>query len=263
MDDWYSTAYVRDGNGDIVYSGGGPLLATGGVNEQYKYLGHLNPDFTLGWNNRVAYKSWSLSFQFDGRFGGIVYDDLWYHSMNGGTAIESDQGAFKTARLADWEEAKSQPNQHLPASYAGGYTGQGVVITAGTPAYAFGQITNLKSLTFAQNTQAATVQSYLSSLLGSSVDEAYTMSRTFVKLREVQLAYSLPSKTLGRSVIKSATFSLIGRNLLYFAKHKDFDIDQYASGFNAADQSYEGTSSDVTLSSPTFRRFGFNLNLGF
>jgi TonB-linked SusC/RagA family outer membrane protein len=263
MDDWYGTAYVRDGSGDIVFNGGGPYLATGNRDQAYKYLGHLNPDFVLGWNNRVNYKSWSLSFQFDGRFGGIVYDDLWYHSMNGGTAIESDAGPFKAARYADWEAAKNSPTQHLPATYAGGFTGQGVMITSGAPTFAFGQISNLKSLAFSQNNQAATVQSYLSSLLGSNVDEAYTMSRTFVKLREVALSYTLPSRMLGKSIFKSASFSLIGRNLLYFAKRKDFDIDQYAAGFNAADQSYEGTSSDVTLSSPTFRRFGFNVNLGF
>lgn len=263
MDDWYSTAYVRDGSGNIIYNGGGPYLATGNRDQAYKYLGHLNPDFVLGWNNRVNYKSWSLSFQFDGRFGGIVYDDLWYHAMNGGTAIESDAGAFKAARYADWEAAKNSPTQHLPASYAGGYTAQGVMITSGAPTFAFGQITNLKSLAFAQNKQAATVQSYLSSLLGSNVDEAYTISRTFVKLREVALSYNVPSRALGKSIFKSASVSLIGRNLLYFAKRKDFDIDQYASGFNAQDQSYEGTSSDVTLSSPTFRRFGLNVNLGF
>ena len=263
MDDWYSTAFVRDPNGNIVWSGGGPLSATGDVDQAYKYLGHLNPDFSLGWNNRFAYDNFSLSFQFDGRFGGIVYDDVWYHSMNGGTAIESDQGAIGAGRYADWEAAKNGPGQHLPSSYNGTYIGQGTVITSGTPTYSYGKITNQKGLSYAQNQTPIIIQSYLSSSLGSNFDEYYTMSRTFVKLREVQIAYSLPAKMLRRSLIKSATVALVGRNLLYFAHRKDFDIDQYASGYNAADQSYEGTSNDVTLSSPTFRRFGFNLNIVF
>jgi TonB-linked SusC/RagA family outer membrane protein len=263
MDDFYSTAFVRDNNNNIVWSGGGPLAASGGVDQAYKYLGHLNPDFTLGWNNQFSYKSISLSFQFDGRFGGIVYDNLWYHAMNGGTAIESDQGALKTARYADWEAAKNSPNQHIPATYKGTFTGEGTVITSGTPTYSYGKITNLKSLQFAQNQSTIIVQSYLSSALGSNFDEYYTMSRTFVKLREVQLAYNFPAKMLGKSVIKSASVALVGRNLLYFAHRKDFDIDQYAAGYNAYDQSYQGTSNDVTLSSPTFRRFGVNVNLSF
>jgi TonB-linked SusC/RagA family outer membrane protein len=262
MDDWYSTAYVRDGSGNVVYSGGGPLLASGGLDQKYKYLGHLNPDFSLGWTNRVAYDNVSLSFQFDGRFGGIVYDDVWYHAMNGGTAVESDQGAIAAGRLGDWQAAKGNGGV-IPNSYTGTFVGKGVSISSGSPTYAGGQITNLKNISFVPNTTPIIVQSYLSSALGSNVDEYYTMSRTFVKLREVQLAYAFKPKTLRKTFIKSATIALVGRNLLYFAHRKDFDIDQYASGFNAADRSYAGTSGDVTLSSPTFRRFGFNLNLGF
>jgi hypothetical protein len=192
----------------------------------------------------------------------VVYDDVWYKSMNGGDAIESDQGLIGQGRLADWEAAKANGGT-LPGTYNGTFVGKGVVITSGTPTYVGGQISNLKDLTFAPNTTPTIIQSYLSSSLGSNVDQAYTISRTFVKLREVQIAYSFPKKVLGNSFIKTASIGLVGRNLLYFAARKDFDIDQYASGFNATDRSVAGTSSDVTLSSPTFRRFGFNLNLGF
>ncbi len=262
MDNFYSTAFVRDGSGNIVYSGGGPLAATGDVDQKYALLGHLNPDFSFGWSNRVSYKSFSLSWQIDGRVGGKIYDDVWYHSMNGGSAIESDQGAIGAGRMGDWEAAKGNGGV-IPAAYKGTFIGKGVIIQSGTPTYSGGKITNQKDITYAPNTTPIIIQSYLSSALGSNVDEYYTISRTFVKLREVQLAYSFPARTLRKTFVKSATVALVGRNLLYFAKRKDFDIDQYASGFNAADRSYEGTSSDVTLSSPTFRRFGFNLNLAF
>jgi hypothetical protein len=261
LDDYYSTGFVRDGQGDIIFSGGKPLSSPGGISNNI-FLGHLNPDFTFGINNRFTYKNVSFSFQFDGRVGGKIYDDVWYHAMNGGTAIESDQGAFGAARLADWNAVKGNGGTY-PAGYKGSFVGQGVVITSGTPTYANGQITNLKDLQFAANTTPDLIQSYLSSDLGSNFDEYYTISRTFVKLREVQIAYSFSSKALGRSFIKSASVAIVGRNLLYFAKRKDFDIDQYASGFNAGDRSYTGTSGDVTLSSPTFRRYGLNINIGF
>jgi hypothetical protein len=259
LDDFYSTGFVRDGQGDIVYSGGGPLSSPGGINNNV-FLGHLNPDFTFGVNNRFTYKSLSFSFQFDGRVGGKVYDDVWYHAMNGGTAVESDQGAFKTARNAEWQSTNQGVNAIVPA-----YVAPGVMITSGTPTYANGQITNLKQIGFATNNVASTVQNYFSSSLGSNFDEYYMISRTFVKLREVQLAYNFPRKVLGKSGFKTASISLVGRNLLYFAKRKDFDIDQYASGANVTNYGVNqyGTSSDVTLSSPSFRRYGFNLNLGF
>jgi TonB-linked SusC/RagA family outer membrane protein len=263
LDDWYSSGFVRDGSGDIVYSGGGPLLAQGNATESQKYLGHLDPDWSFGINNRFSYKNISLSFQFDGRIGGVIYDDVWYHSMNGGTAIESDQGAIKAGRYADWEAAKNGPGGQLPGAYTGTYIAPGVIIASGTPTYEGGKITNAKSLSFAPNTTPIIIQSYLSSALGSNVDEYYTMSRTFVKLREVNLTYAFTPRVLGKGIFKSATISLVGRNLLYFAKRKDFDIDQYGSGYDAYTGSYAGTSGDVTLSSPTFRRYGLNLNLGF
>lgn len=263
LDDWYSTGFVRDNQGNIVWSAGGPLQATGDLDQKYKYLGHLDPDFTFGWNNRFSYKNISLSFQIDGRVGGKIYDDVWYHAMNGGTAIESDQGAIGAGRYGDWEAAKNN-NGIIPSNYAGTFVGKGTVISSGTPAYSFGEITNQKSIAYAPNSTPSIIQSYLSSSLGSNFDEYYMISRTFVKLREVQLAYNFTPKQLGKqNVIKSLSIAAVGRNLLYFAKRKDFDIDQYASGFNSADRSYEGTSADVTLSSPTFRRFGFNLNVGF
>jgi len=263
MDDWYSTGWVYDGNHNIVWSGGGPLLTPGGISNNV-FLGHLNPDYVFGIYNRFSYHSFSFSFQFDGRVGGVVYDNTWYHAMNGGTAIESDQGDIAVGRLGDWNAAKANGGT-LPASYTGTFVGKGTVITSGTPIFANGQITNLKDLTFAPNSTPTLVQSYLSSSLGSNIDQAYTISRTFVKLREVQLAYTFPKKVLGNSVVKSASISIVARNLLYFAKRKDFDIDQYGSGFNNSQSEFAqyGTSSDVTLSSPTFRRYGININLGF
>ena len=258
IDEFYSTAFVRDGSGNIVYSNGAPLSAPGGLTN-YKDLGHLDPDYSVGINNRFTYKNISLSFQFDGRVGGKIYDDVWYHAMNGGTAIESDQGDLGVARNAEWATTNQGNAAPTPE-----YLGKGVIIASGTPTYSGGNITNLKSLTFAPNSTKTTVQSYLSSQLGSNFDEYYMISRTFFKLREVRLTYNFTEKTLGKnSFFKTAAIALVGRNLLYFAKRKDFDIDQYASGYNFQTQAATGTSADVTLSSSTSRWFGFNLNLGF
>ena len=259
LDADYATAFVRDGSGNIVYSGGGPLSAPSNISNLRK-LGYLDPDFSFGINNRFSYKNWSISFQFDGRVGGKIYDDVWYHSMNGGTAAQSDEGALGIARNAEWVSTNMSSKAPTPE-----FTGKGVMITSGTPTYGTGGvITNLKNIQFNTNTTPTTVQSYLSTQLGSSFDEYYTISRTFAKLREVRLTYNFTPKMLGKkSVFKTASVALIGRNLLYFAARKDFDIDQYSSGFDIQSQSQTGTSSDVTLSSSTSRWFGFNLNLGF
>ena len=259
LDNFYSTKFVRDQSGNVIYAGGLPISAPSlADNSNRGLIGHLNPDFTFGVNNRFSYKSFSLSFQFDGRIGGKIYDRVLYQGNNGGTSIESASGDFGVARLAEWNVAKANGGT-LPSTYAGAYVGKGVIITAGTPHFTNGQIDNLSSLKFDANTQATTVQSYLSSGIGGNFDEYYMFDRSFVKLREVVLSYNLPAKFVNKKFFKAISVSLVGRNLLYFAQRKDFDIEQYASGFNIADRSAGGTPS-TDLQSATSRRFGFNVN---
>ena len=259
VDAIYGTAFVRDQSGNIIYTAAGnPLQAPTDISNR-SLLGYANPDYSFGINNKFAYKNLSFSFQFDGRIGGKIYDRVYYQSMNGGTAWESANGDYGAARLKEWQSTNNGTVAATPA-----FIGKGVVITSGTPIFANGQITNLSALGFAPNTTAVTVQSYLSSGLGSNFDEYYMIDRSFVKLREVTLGYSLPASVLKGGFIKAATFSLIGRNLLYFAKRKDMDVDQFAAGYNAADRSLSGANGGSQgLSSVTARRFGFNINLSF
>jgi len=260
MDAFYSTGFIRDGQGDIVFNSSGAPLPTPGGTANNKFLGNLNPDYSFGINNKFSYKALSLSFQFDGRVGGVIYDRVWYQMMNGGTALEATQGDLGAARLAEWQSTNNGTKAATPS-----YVGKGVVITSGTPQLSGGQITNMSELTFAPNTTAQTVQSYLSSSVGGNFDEAYMISRTYAKLREINISYRIPLSFFGKNqtLIKSASISLVGRNLLYFAARKDFDIDQYASGYNASTRSLTGNPASVDLSSPTTRRYGININIGF
>ena len=257
LDGLYSTKFVHDPKGNIVYDGGGlPLQSPGGISNN-GLLGYANPNFSFGINNKFSYRAISFSFQFDGRIGGKIYDQTYYHANNGGTSIESARGAFGAARLADWNVFKSG------GKVVGSYVGPGVVIASGTPQYAGGQIINPNDLTFAPNATAATTQSFISSGIGGNFDEYYTISRSYAKLREVTLGFTVPQHWLQGSLIKHATFSLVGRNLLYFAARKDIDLDQYASGYNASDRSLQGGSGSIDLQTQTARRYGFNLNIGF
>ncbi len=257
LDDYYGTKFVRDGSGNIVNTSGGlpqqaPVLADG---SNRGLIGHLNPDFSFGINNRFSYKSVSISFQFDGRVGGKIYNRVAYQGNNGGTSLASASGDFGVARLAEWNSYKTN-GKVTPA-----YLGQGVTITGGTPKYVNGQLSNLGELTFAPNTNPVTVQSYLSSGVGANFDEYYMIDRTFAKLREIQIAYNFPTEWLKGKGISRASISLVGRNLLYFAATKDFDIEQYASGFNFTDKSLTGTFPD--LQTPVARSYGVNLNVTF
>lgn len=260
LDGIYATKFLRDGAGNIVNSGGIPLFINGSTStdpSSSSLIGYADPDFTFGVNNKFAYRGWSFSFQFDGRIGGKIYDQTWYHADNGGTSYESASGAYGVARLKEWQSTSNSTKPITPA-----YVGPGVQIASGTPSYANGQISNLSSLTFTPNTTAVTVQSYLSSGVSGN-DEYYSISRSYAKLREVTLGYTVPSALLKNSIVKRLSFSLVGRNLLYFAARKDIDIDQYASGYNASDRSIQGGNNSIDLQTQTARRYGFNINIGF
>jgi TonB-linked SusC/RagA family outer membrane protein len=255
LDAYYSTKFVRDGSGNIIYAGGLPVQAPAQAdNSNRGFIGYLNPDYIFGINNRFTYKNFSLSFQFDGRIGGKIYDRVYYQGNNGGTSIESASGDYGKARLLEWQSTNQGMVAPTPA-----YVAKGSTIVSGTPVYVNGQISNLKDLVFAPNTTAVTVQNFLSSGIGGNFDEYYMIDRSFVKLREVDITYHIPIKH--SKVFTAASVSLIGRNLLYFAKRTDFDIDQYAAGFNSVDKSAGG--SYIDLQSSTARRYGFNISLSF
>jgi len=262
VDEVYGTKFLRDGSGNIVYDANGALLKASGSNSQvYGSLGHLNPDFTFGINNRFSYKNISFSFQVDGRIGGVIYDYNYYATRQGGSDLSTVQGVIGAARLAEWNST-NVGTQAPTAALLGNESGAGVKIVSGTPKFQNGVISNMSELTFAPNTTAITVQGYLNGNV-KTIDEMYMISRSFAKLREVTIGYNVPSKYLKNRAIKAVSISLVGRNLLYFAARKDFDIDQYASGFNASDGTTGGAAANGALQSTTARRYGFNLNVTF
>ncbi|WP_165585765.1 SusC/RagA family TonB-linked outer membrane protein [Pedobacter nototheniae] len=256
LDAFYGRAYVRAPDGQVIHDASGlPLAQQAGINNN-QFLGYANPDFVFGFNNRFTYKNLSFSFQFDGRSGGKIFDYVYAQMMNAGNAIELVEGQYGDARLKEWQSTNGGV-----AAATGAMVGNGVVITSGTPHYTNGKIDNYDQLTFAPNTKAVTLRSYIQNGIYGSFDEPFMVNRSYLKLREVVIGYSLPKKWLGKSFIRSASFSLIGRNLLYFAARKDIDLDQYASGFNLTSRSLGGKQSD--LQSSTARRYGFNVNIGF
>lgn len=234
-DGYYAAAFYKTPDGELINDAGGRPINTA----VKQFLGNLNPDWSWGITNKLNYKNWGLSFQFDGRVGGVIVDYIQRQTFRGGRHIATTEGAMGEARYQDTQGIKS-------------YIGPGVVIS-NNAAIEYdpqtGAITNYDELDFAPNTTATFLQDYISRYYAA--EEANVVSRSFAKLREVTLTYNLPSSMLTRTFIRNASISFVGRNLLYFSEKKDMDIDQYTSG----DYS--------TLQTPTVRRYGFNVNLTF
>jgi len=252
VDKFYGTKFVRAPDGRIIYNSAGEPV----VNPVLQYMGHLDPNWTWSFSNNLRYQSWSLGFQFDGSVGGVTSDYVFNKTMRGGSNALTAEGALGAARYQDWLHYPAN-NQQPDPNYKGSFIAQGVQISNGVaPNYnsATGAVLNYSQMQFAQNATPALVQEYASEYY--NVTEAYLMSKTYAKLREVSIGYDFPQSWLQKTFITKASASIYGRNLLYFygdSKFKDVDLDQYAN-----------TRSTLTgLQSPSVRSYGINLKLSF
>jgi TonB-linked SusC/RagA family outer membrane protein len=235
VDAIYGGAFARTPEGQLINDAGGRPIAL----PKGQLLGYANPDWVWAVNNKFSYKNIGLSFQFDGRVGGELVNYVQRQTFRGGRHIATVQGAMGEARYQDYKGVKS-------------WVGEGVVVSSGTIQYdpVTGQITNYKDLQFAPNTTKTYLQDYISRYYQQ--EEFNIVSKTFSKLREVTLSYNLPVQALRLNFVKQASLSFVGRNLLYFSKVKDIDLDQYPGG-----------AAYSTLQTPTTRRYGVNLNVTF
>ncbi len=244
-DKLYGTAFVRTPDGKIINDATGKPL----INPVPQYLGNENGKFAWSFSNNFQYKSWSLGFQLDGSVGGVMVDYMHNKTMRGGSNIQTAEGELGAARYQDWLN-------YGKAGYTGSYVGPGVVISNGVPINynsQTGAVLNYGALQYAPNTTASLVQGYVSTYYNA--DEANLMSKTYAKLREVTIGYDVPKKFLEKSFLKKVSFSIYGRNLLYFYANKDFkdvDLDQY-----------NGATASTSLQSPTVRSYGFNFKVSF
>jgi TonB-linked SusC/RagA family outer membrane protein len=219
--------WERSPDGEIVYgSNGFPQYIN-----QFVNIGHTDPDFIFGITNNISYKNFGLSFSFDGRIGGIMYNGLeqklYEGGMHPGTA-----------------------NSYRDDAYAGKatYVGQGVVVTDGSVQYDIQGNIIADSRKFAPNTHAVNYIDWVFATYVSNIPGADIYKRSFVKLREMILSYKFSSNLLKKTPLKEASLSVTGRNLLLFTDVPFMDPDGY---------------SGLSLAEPTYRNIGVNINLKF
>jgi hypothetical protein len=226
--DVYRTwAWERSPEGEIVYgSNGFPQYINKVVN-----LGHTGPDWEFGAINSLSYKNFTLSFAFDGRIGGLLYNGVEQKLYEGGMH-------------------PATANSFRDDSYAGNatYVGQGVVVTSGSVEYDVqGNIVS-DTRKFAPNDKAVKYIDWVFATYVNGVPDANMYKRSFVKLREVTLTYNLPSSLVSKTPFKGISMAVTGRNLALWTDVPFMDPD-----------GYEGT----TLADPSYRNIGVNLNIKF
>lgn len=240
-----------------------------------QYLGHADPDWSWGINNKFSYKNFSFSFQFDGMVGGKIQDRVLRKLTEGGRGKNTATGVIGAARLYEsqhWQDKgyfgpdPENLTHNAGARDAGGRPilgGDGVQVVGGSGNIQYdattGKIMNYGALKYAPNDSTTFwVQDYVGSFYN---DPQHTMvSKTYAKLREVVITYSLPTKWFSKKMVSKIDVSLVGRNLLYFfpSAFHDIDVDQYPG----RDQ-FGSIRAEYNLQTPTTRSYGVNVNIVF
>lgn len=189
-------------------------------------IGNVNPDWIGGVYNTVKYKNFSLGFLVDVRRGGDVFSLDLYYGMATGVLPES----VVTNDLGN-------PSRNSLAN------GGGVIVPGFT---ADGKINTTR-----------VANDYGIFGYSRNPNAAFVYDASYVKLREVNISYSLPQSIAGKlAPFKGVSFSLIGRNLWIIHKNLPYaDPEENLSAGNA--QGYQSGAY------PTTRTIGANLRLTF
>ncbi|MDR1555745.1 MAG: SusC/RagA family TonB-linked outer membrane protein [Tannerellaceae bacterium] len=185
---------------------------------EYETIGNISPKWTGSVTNRLQYKNFILNALVDVRYGGDLI------SVTDAIASASGTGA-RTLEGRD------------------GMVVDGIVASTGQA-----------------NTKQITAQQYWQAVGGSAtgIGETFLYSGTYVKLRELSLAYQLPAQWLQKTkYIKKAGLSLVGRDLFYFLKETPGTDPEGASTRSDWAQGFEQNSL------PSTRNIGFNISLTF
>lgn len=185
--DIYGFGFVRSPDGQIVYNANGLPARPAEI----QLIGNAFADWKGGWLNEFIYRNFSMSFLFDGQYGGLVYSQT-HHKM-------SEQGKL-THTLRGRED--------------GFIVGEGVIDNGDG--------------TYSANTKQVNLADYYADYYRRANVESNSFDATFIKLREFRLAFTVPANFLKRTPLQQATLAVYGRDLAMITDFPIFDPESAA-----------------------------------
>ena len=208
-------------------------------------IGDPNADFKLGVNNTLSYKGFQLSVLFDWTQGGDLSSETIISML--GRGVTRDTEDREKSRVI--EGLYGNPT---PVPGADGKNHYVPLLVGGKPVQNQTRITT-NDLFFSPTGTGATFAT-------NGAAEYAVFDATVYRLREMVLAYTLPSTLVNKLNLTAVTFSVSGRNLWFLApnvpKYTNIDPD-FNSVISANTQGIEGGGA------PSTRRVGVNLNITF
>ncbi|WP_436831397.1 SusC/RagA family TonB-linked outer membrane protein [Parapedobacter sp. DT-150] len=156
-------------------------------------IGNREPNFIGGWNNSLSYKDWNLSFLFDFRKGGDVYNATEY-------------------LLTAYGLSKMTENRGSTITFTG------MSLNPETSQYE------------AVTREVAADERYYRDIYLNHTP-FFVENVNWLRLRSVSLSYALPQQLLNRTgFIKGLSVTATGTNLLLFTNYSGMDPETSAAG---------------------------------
>ncbi len=184
LGDMYGYGLMYSPDGQVIYGSDGLTAKP----TEMKKIGNAYPKWRAGLQNEFRYKGFTLSFSFDGQYGGIAYSQS-HHKM-------SEQG-----KLTNTLWGRDNPD--------------GMVVGVGVVQNADGS--------YSPNTKKVTVASYYADYYRRANVETNSFDTSFIKLRDARISYSFPKSLTDNLKVSDLTIALFGRNLWMWTKFPMFD----------------------------------------
>lgn len=266
MGDWYAYTWKTDENGNYIVGSNGLYIAD--KTERHK-VGNAMPKFTGGFGTSLSYKNFTLDVAFDFRIGGDVLNLPWQYMMDAGNITDAigvrDHSTGGVFYYSDTEDVSDKASIHvlsaaeaaqIAATYKRGdmYNGHylwdnGLILPGvkedGTP-------NDIVVTQFEANNNLYGWGTGASQSYADAVQE-----NSYIKCREISLAYTLPISLTKKFACNRLTLSAFVRNPFYIYRTlKLFDSETS----DATNWIYQAQVGGSTASA---RTFGFSLRASF
>jgi TonB-linked SusC/RagA family outer membrane protein len=217
--DLYAFDYVKDPLGRTVVNANG--LPIGSTNKTF--VGNVNPNFIAGLNTTLSYRNLTLSATADYRDGG----KFWSYTKRLTMFVGNDP-----IELYNDRRPFIEPNSSIPDG--DGYRENDIPV------------------------DMADIANYWNDNFNPAIERRHILDRTYFKLREVVLTYTVPASIVTKTPFSNISASLVGRNLWLWTPAENGMVDPEATQFG---NDLAGEFGEFAAG-PSARSFGFSLRLG-
>ncbi|NLR61208.1 SusC/RagA family TonB-linked outer membrane protein [Chitinophaga polysaccharea] len=224
----------KDANGNKIVNQDGIYTTNTGA---YEYAGNIMPKVVGGFSNSLSYKNFTLDFTLDYRLGGNLVSIPYYYQIGAGMFNSTLQ----------YRDAAHGGISYDPIDYASGN-----LVANPNGSKHDGVILPGVTADGKKNEKVITAAQYYMNQYDWETNGLYenaVFKNSYIKVREVTLAYNMPKSIVEKMHFQSLQLSLIGRNLFYLWKTLPKGLDpEVAVGSSWLNQGVDGGTMGPTRS---------------